>query len=306
MKYKPPKALPPLPKNYSGPGVTDPFLEQVLAATGAMMPLGILRNDFWMGNANPTATDANGSDEVPAIQVKLTRIRCLGATAVTQAQWLSLMPNNPSEFVGPLRPVDSVSWTDATKFCAALTEKMSAIVSPGHKPGDPSPLPEGCVFRLPTEAEWECACWAGESLAPPIPPNPSKPWQADPSLNAIAWYAENSKNTTHPVGQLVPNDWGFFDMIGNVFEWCHDWYDSAFFRSEPQPPAQVLDPQGPPASPQGMRALRGCSVMSPADECRPSKRTAYTPDGRSNTIGFRIAYGLPLVPSKSTVAGRAR
>lgn len=160
----------------------------------------------------------------------------IGRTAVTQAQWKSVMGNNPSRFNagGDERPVESVSWHDVIGFCNTLSAKVGL---------PPAYAVEGKIvrwiggpgYRLPTEAEWEYACRAGTTGS-----------RYD-NTDRIAWYHENSNGTTHPVAQKEPNAWGLYDMIGNVWEWCWDEYNSSgvqIARPELRPFDQIRDGSG--------------------------------------------------------------
>jgi len=123
----------------------------------------------------------------------------LSVHEVTQAQYEQVMDKNPSRGKGPTKPVEMVSWHEAIAFCGALSDQ------------------EGVEYRLPTEAEWEYACREGTTTAYSFGDDVS-------GLGEYAWHSGNSNSTTHPVGGLKPNAWGLFDMHGNVFEWCQDWY----------------------------------------------------------------------------------
>ena len=125
-------------------------------------------------------------------------------TEVTQAQYEKVLGTNPSEFKSPNNPVETVSWNEAVEFCrllSALPEEKAA----------------GYVYRLPTEAEWEYTCRAGTTTAYTFGKNASQ-------LGNHAWFEDNSGGTTHSVGQWRANAWGLYDMCGNVWEWCQDWY----------------------------------------------------------------------------------
>ena len=180
----------------------------------------------------------------------------IGKYPLTQAQWKAVMGHNPSNFKGDQLPVERVSWAVAVEFCAALSERT------------------GKTYRLPTEAEWEYACRAGST---------SRFSFADESedLDQHAWYYNNSEQKTHSVGQKMPNAWGLHDMHGNVFEWCHDWYDDDYYQQSPQ-----IDPQGPPFGTS--HVLRGGSFLTVSYLCRTAYRFSNWPDLRYYDIGFRV------------------
>ena len=181
------------------------------------------------------------------------------------------MGNNPSSFKGtPNLPVESVSWLDATNFCARLTERERQA----------GRLPEGKVYRLPTEAEWEYACRAGTTTRFSFGDDPQ-----GTELEKYAWYDGNSGRQTHPVGTKLPNPWGLYDMHGNVFEWCQAWY------SDSLPGGSVTDPQG--ASSGTSRALRGGSWNDSAGVCRSAYRGRFRPGGRDWDVGFRVCLAAP-------------
>ena len=143
-------------------------------------------------------------------------------------------------------------------------------------------IPNGYKFDLPTEAQWEYACRAGTTTSL----NSGKNITSNGScynLDEVGWYSNNSDGYTHEVGQKKPNAWGIYDMHGNVWEWCRDWYGD-------YPSASVTDPTGPNGG--SNRVLRGGSWFSDARDCRSADRINYYPGSRSNELGFRLA----LVP----------
>jgi len=192
-------------------------------------------------------------DESPSHQVEIAKSFEMGKYEVTQAQWSKVMGSNPSKFkVDDRLPVESVSWDDVQAFIARLNA-----------------LKDGYRYRLPTEAEWEYAARAGST----------GPRYAD--LDAIAWYEHNSGNESFPGGQKQPNSLGLYDMIGNVWEWCSDWYGPGYYSSSPQ-----KDPQGPASGVH--RVLRGGSRLSFALRARASFRYLLLPDIRSTVAGLRL------------------
>ena len=167
----------------------------------------IVPGEFIMGcSAGDNDCDA---DEKPAHRVQITKAFEIGKYEVTQAQWQAVMGSNPSTVKGDDHPVETISKEEAQDFLAKLTARH-----------------DGYRYRLPTEAEWEYAARAGAS--PHV------------SLDEVAWYAADSDDQTHPVGQKKPNAWGLYDMLGNVREWVSDQYAMNFYSNSP-----LADPTGP-------------------------------------------------------------
>jgi formylglycine-generating enzyme required for sulfatase activity len=194
-------------------------------------------------------------------KVTLTRPFYMQATPVTQAQWKSVMETAPSRFKGDTLPVEQVNWTQAVDFCACLGKK------------------EGKKYRLPTEAEWEYACRAGTTTG----------WYTgddEKALAAAAWYSANSDSKTHPVATKTPNEWGLYDMAGNVWEWCHDVYGAVTA-------GPATDPAGPEQLPNAPRVLRGGSRGNDPVFCRSAFRINGAPDYRSFITGFRVVLDSP-------------
>lgn len=232
----------------------------------------IPRGTFRMGSLE----EENGrdDDEGPQHEVEISRGYWLGETPVTQAQWQAVMGGNPSEFKGAENPVEKVSWEE----CGEYTAKLNAMMP-------------GLGARLPSEAEWEYACRAGTTAAFNNGADCTKPEGEDPALSKLGWYGENSGHSSHAVGQKRPNDWGLYDMHGNVWEWCEDWFGSYGKREE-------LDPTGPETG--DGRVVRGGCWDGYARCCRSACRNWGHPSDRFNgRLGFRLAAG-PELKNKST------
>ncbi len=200
-------------------------------------------------------------------RVTFTRGYWLGQTEVTQSQWRAVMDYFPlpSRFKGSEHPVEQVGWATAMSFCARLTERERAA----------GRLPEGYEYSLPTEAQWEYACRAGTTGI----------YAGD--LDAMAWYQTNSNGQTQPVAQKQPNAWGFFDMHGNVREWCADWY-GAYAGGGVGDPTGVATGQ--------FRVYRGGAWFDSAGGCRAALRGWGAGSPSDSGSGFRIALA-PLRPS---------
>ncbi|MFI5460965.1 MAG: SUMF1/EgtB/PvdO family nonheme iron enzyme [Isosphaerales bacterium] len=188
--------------------------------------------EFLMGS--PHSVLSVLSDDKPQHRVRITKPFYLGIHEVTQDQYRAVMGDNPSHFKGSDDlPVESVSWLEAVKFCNKLSEREKR--TPFYRIDGTEVTPVGGDgYRLPTEAEWEYACRAKSTTLYPFGDDASK-------LGEHAWSAGNSESKTHPVGQKLPNASGLYDMLGNVWEWCADWYDEKYYASSP--PA---DPPGAP------------------------------------------------------------
>ena len=238
-----------------------------------LIPKGI----FMMGS--PESEKGRVGNETQH-EVTISKDYYLGVYEVTQAQYEKMMGKNPSRFQGDnLRgdsannPVEQVSWEDAVEFCKKLSDL-------------PEEKKAGRIYRLPTEAQWEYACRAGSKTAYGF-------GEGSKSLGDYAWFGQNSNRQTHPVGEKKSNAWGLYDMHGNVWEWCSDWYGQ-------HPKGAVSDPVGPPQKAPA-RVFRGGSWYDDAEYCRSARRLGYFPSGRDD-FGFRVA----LIPSgipKSPEAG---
>ena len=232
------------------------------------------------------------ADEETQHSVTLTQGFWLGKYELTQAEYERVMGKNPSDHKGGDYPVENVDWDDAVEFCRKLSQQS------------------GATYRLPTEAEWEYACRAGTTtrfcagdsksdaarVAWYRPANiPDETWD-----DAVEFRHELSEQsgaghrvpreavlTTHAVGEKEPNAWGLYDMHGNVWEWCSDWYDYGNYSGRPDPD---IDPRGPNVGSRRnpARICRGGSWWTVVRYCRSAQRGNYYPGARLDHLGFRL------------------
>jgi formylglycine-generating enzyme required for sulfatase activity len=264
----------------SAPATAKRFYRAVAFAAQANMVF-IPPGTFRMGS--PTNEIDRFDNEGPQTDVTISRGYWMGKYEVTQGEYLAVMDNNPSNHQPPFstadtnRPVEQVTWHDATNYCGKLTHREQAA----------GRISSNTVYRLPTEAEWEYACrgWTSTRFS----------YGDDPgytNLTNYAWYFGNSDNTTHPVGQKLPNPWGLYDMHGNVFEWCQDWYGD-------YAGGNAVDPQGPATG--SSRVFRGGgwflwhAWLGLQGDGRSAERDGLPPDNMVNDgFGFRVV----LAPCK--------
>ena len=240
-----------------GPGKQPPQHNARVITNSIGMKLTLIQpGSFLMGSTKGGAT---ANRETPVHKVTLTRPFYLGVYEVTQEQYKKVVGENPSEFPGPKRPVDNVSFYKAREFCEILSQK------------------EDADYRMPTEAEWEYACRAGTATEYPFGDSPDK-------LAEYAWFAKNSGKQTHPVGRKKPSPWGLYDMHGNVWEWCDEKY-AEYLQGE------QVDPFSNAYSRN--RVLRGGSWRSDARECRSAFRGSDKSKSRRNRYGFRVVREIP-------------
>lgn len=207
---------------------------------------------FTMGATSEQGSDAY-NDEKPAHRVTLSSYN-IGKYEVTQAEWKAVMGSNPSNFKGDNLPVENVSWND----CQEFIRKLNSLT--------------GKNFRLPTEAEWEFAARGGNNSR-------GYKYSGSNDIGSVAWYSGNSGSKTHPIGQKSPNELGLYDMSGNVWEWCQDWYGD--FSSSSQ-----TNPTGPASGSD--RVYRGGSWYFDAGRCRVSFRGSGAPGYRYYHLGLRL------------------
>ena len=208
---------------------------------------------FTMGATSEQGKDA-WDDELPTHRVTLSTYY-IGETEVTQELWQAVMGSNPSYYSGGQRPVERVSWYDCQDFIDKLNAKT------------------GCNFHLPTEAQWEFAARGGNKSF-------GYKYAGSNVIDNIAWYYGNSGEMTHDVALKSPNELGLFDMSGNVWEWCQDWYGSYSSSSQTNPTG--------PSSGTG-RVHRGGSLFLNAPGCRVSYRADNPPSSTYTNLGLRLA-----------------
>ena len=241
----------------------DKYLTLDLGGGVTMKLVRIEAGKFTMGS--PETEEDRSKAEGPQHQVAITRPFYMGATEVTQSQFKAVMSTQPWDALtyakagGVDDAASYITWDEATAFCAALSKKT------------------GRTVRLPTEAEWEYACRAGTTTVYSFGDEASK-------LGDYAWYNDNARDKDekypHPVSAKKPNAWGLYDMHGNVWEWCDDWYADSYAN------ADTRDPKG--AADGKCRVLRGGSWGGVPRGCRAASRGWCAPDGRGYDSGFRV------------------
>ena len=269
------------PESYTKTGCAQEVIHEGTGIVMVYVPAG----SFMMGS--PASEAERLEREGPIHKVSISKGFYLGKYQVTQDEWQKLMGSNPSHYknAGNLAPVESVSWNECQDFC--------------HKAGS--------GMRLPTEAEWEYACRAGTRTTLYNGEMKIVGTNNAPALDPIAWYGGNcgvyyeggvdssqwaekqydhTRASTHPVGRKLPNSWGLYDMIGNVWEWCQDWYDGDYYKNSPE-----RDLTGPISG--ANRVLSGGSWVNGAGNCRTAYRGSNWPGYRGNIVGLRVAAAAP-------------
>lgn len=239
------------------------------------------------GGSFDLGSNDGAEDRKPAHTVKLKDFY-IGQYEVTQKQWKEIMNTNPSDRICDECPVNNVSWSDAQEFIEKLNVKT------------------GRHFRLPTEAEWEYAARGGvkeelvkefngvarggvneflisdQGKRKPAKEKEGKLYSGQNRPGEIAWFARNSENHTHPIGRKKPNELGVYDMTGNVEEWCNDWYGKTYGSKN-----DAENPQGPTGG--NAHVVRGGAYNSEPSDLYVTRRAAYLPNTKANTLGFRLA-----------------
>ncbi len=214
---------------------------------------------FTMGCTSEQESDC-AVDEKPAFRAAVSDFY-MGKYEVTQKQWQEIMGKNPSRFQGcDDCPVENVNWPDIQEFITKLNQKT------------------GKNYRLPTEAEWEYAARGGNK-------SQGYKYAGSNDINAVAWHHDNSNSKTHPVGQKLPNELGLYDMTGNVWEWCDDWYD-AYPAGDSN--KVYNNPRG--SSSDTFRGSRGGAWSIYAKFCRVSIRNYFSYGNKGDDLGFRLCY----------------
>lgn len=242
-----------------------PVLDKVLPPTGGQQEVrlaeGILfvripAGEFVMGS--PGSEVSRADDESPLSPVVISNSFWIGKYEVSQREWAAVMENNPSQSPsGEDHPVENVSWEDCQWFIGELNAKSTFR------------------FRLPTEAEWEYTCRAGSGTSYCTGDDTS-------ALEKCGWYDGNSGGGHHPVGEKEPNVWGLYDMHGNVYEWCQDYYREDYRGRDGS--GAAWDRRDANAN----RVRRGGSYQQPAKNCRSAFRGTGKPESRRADVGLRL------------------
>ena len=225
---------------------------------------------FRMGSS---LTEGDTASERPVHSVVLPAF-FMSAKEITQEQFVSVMGVNPSVHRGKSAfPVERVSWIDAARFCNRLSDAGGLSRCYDEKTWKCDFSKNG--YRLPTEAEWEYACRATTTTE-------YHSGQTEGDLSRVGWYQGNCIKT-QAVGLKDPNAWGLYDMHGNVWELCNDWYDESYYGKSPE-----KFPVGPGMGTK--RVLRGGSWTHPAHGCRAADRWSLAPEQRFGNVGFRVVH----------------
>lgn len=242
---------------------------EVVTSTGAKM-VRLPGGEFVMGDAKGVV------DETP--HTVLVDTFLVDTHLVTQDHFKRITGENIARWKGPRNPVEQVRWSDAARYCNARSTAEG--LQPCYDLSTWTCDFEATGYRLPTEAEWEYACRAETSTRWFFGDDPAK-------LKSFAWFEDNSGGRPRPVGQKLPNPWGLYDMYGDVWEWCHDYYAVDYYEE-----SLAKNPRGPESG--DTRVLRGGCFDSQKDECRSSYRYNEDPGYSDICFGYDI-YGFRSV-----------
>jgi formylglycine-generating enzyme required for sulfatase activity len=232
---------------------------------------------------SPIGEPGRGDDET-LHTVVLSRNIEASSHEVTQLEYRTLMGNNPSYWESDDLPVENVTWYNAVEYCNALSQDQSLTPCYTINGEDVTWNPDADGYRLPTEAEWEYLCRAGTETAFSSGDLTEETCDLDASLDLVGWYCGNADSMTHAVESKDPNADGLYDMHGNVWEWCWDYYG-------PYEGSVVMDPLGPDTGMQRVR--RGGSWFYFARGCRSAERDQFFPNSKDDVIGFRVVRNEP-------------
>jgi len=235
----------------AGSETSDP---QVVTTASGIEMVALPGNWFEMGSREEDETDQ------PLHRVYVSPF-WIDKCPVTQEEYQKRMGKNPSHWQGPANPVDQIRWRQAAAFCNARSEAEG--LRPAYHPETWECNFEADGYRLPTEAEFEYALRAGTTTTYFF-------GDSTADLPRYAWFKGNSPRGSHPVGQRLPNAWGLYDMVGNVWQWCNDYYAEDYYAQSPE-----RDPRGPPAGEN--RVVRGGCWNSRPDDCRSAYRNYEMP-----------------------------
>ncbi|RLC50046.1 MAG: hypothetical protein DRZ79_05015, partial [Candidatus Cloacimonadota bacterium] len=250
-------------------------IENYTTKTGTEM-IAVQGDTFQMGSKN------GKKREKPMHSVTVSDFY-IGKYEVTQKEWKEIMENNPSYFTGDNLPVENVSWYDAVEFCnkKSIKEGLTPCYTGSGKNIKCDFSANG--YRLPTEAEWEYAARGGNKRqSATLSKTEDNKYSGSNNIDKVAWCSSNSGYKTHPVGTKQPNELGIYDMSGNVWEWCNDWYDKNYYSNSPK-----NKPLGPKKGKYCV--LRGGSWNNNASYCRVSFRGRDFKGVSFNYYGFRLA-----------------
>jgi formylglycine-generating enzyme required for sulfatase activity len=282
-RKSPPNAAAPTPASSAPAAVATPKLSPVPAPASAPASVPSASGMVQVRAGHFGMGDKSESDAAPH-EVSVSAF-LIDTHLVTQEKFQALMGTNPSRWKGDKNPVEQVRWSDAVRFCNKRSEAEG--LQPCYELQTWKCNFEATGYRLPTEAEWEYACRAGTTTPYFIGDNAAK-------LGEYAWFDKNAGGKPHPVGQKQPNPWGLYDMAGNVWEWCNDFYKVDYYQE-----AAKQDPRGP-AEGQN-KVLRGGAWRFSPDNCRSGYRYNENPGYADVCFGYDI-YGFRCV-KKAAASG---